>query len=335
VVSGGPYVVTSYVKGQSMTLERNPKYWGKPPLLDKIIWPFITDATQQPSAVRNQEADVAFPQAQLDLLKQFQQLPGVTSTVGFGTFWEHLDFNQTNADLANVNVRKAIAKAIDRSLIVKALPGKFDASAQVLNNRIYFPGNPNYQDHGAGYTAQDIKGAQKLLATAGYKLSGLYYAKNGKPLNIRLAWRDPNPRRQQTAQLIQAQLKLAGIQVTLAPKPDFTFLDAGDFDMALFGWTGGSSLSSNTAIYVDGGGQNYTKNKDPKIKALFDQGNVDLDKVNRAKTMDQIDQQVWTDMMTLPLFQVPEMIVNRDNVHNVRYDGYDGPTWNMSQWFVK
>jgi peptide/nickel transport system substrate-binding protein len=345
VVSGGPYMVTAYNKGQSMTLERNPKYWGKPGLVDKIIAPFITDATQQPRAVDNEEADVAFPQAQLDLVKQFQALQskGVTSEIGFGAFWEHLDFNQTNPDLKSLNVRKAIALSINRALIVKALPAKASSEAQVLNNRMFFPGKPHYQDNGAAYAKQDLTAAAKLMKGAGYTKSGAFWTKNGKRLSLRLSWKDPNPRRQQECQLIQAQLKQLGIDVVLTPKPSHAFLDAGDFDMALFGWTGSAALSANTSIYVAGGGQNYSKNNDPKIKTLFDQANVDLDPVSRAKTMNDIDKQLWLDLPQIPLFQVPEIIVSRTSkgaikgapaVHNVRYNGYDGPTWNASGWFV-
>jgi peptide/nickel transport system substrate-binding protein len=338
IVSGGPYTVSEYKKGQSMTLVRNDKYWGTKGLLDKIVVPFITDATQQPAALENKEADVAFPQAQLDLVQQVQKIPGIKNTVGFGTFWEHLDLNMSNKHLASLAVRQAFGKALDRAEIVKRLPGQFSDKAQVLDNRIYFPGNKNYKAHGkdAGYANRDVAGAKKLLEGDGYTLgSDGIYAKGGDKLSIRLVWRDPNPRRQQTAQLIQAELKEAGFDIQLAPQPDFKFLDAGNFDVALFGWTGGTVLSSDTSIYVPGGGQNYTKNNDAKIKDLFDQANTELDETKRADLMNQIDEQLWKDVATYPLFQVPEFLAWRDTVIGPEYNGYQGPGWNAPQWSLK
>lgn len=336
VVSGAQYVVTDYQAGASMTLERNEKYWGEAPLLDKIIVPWITDGTQQPPALGNNEVQVMFPQAQVDLVTQTKNLTGVESVVGFGTFWEHMDFQMKNTHLAQLPVRQAVATALDRQDIVTRLPGQFDSSAEVLNNRIYMPSSSDYEAHGDDYQEQDIPAAKKLLEDAGYALGGDgIYAKDGNRLSLRLVWRDPNPRRQQTAELVQSQLKQSGIEITLDPQPDFTFLDNRNFDIALFGWTGGTTLASTESIYVPGGGQNYSDNENSEIQDLYAQANVELDRGKRADLMNQVDEVLWEDMPTIPLFQVPEFLAWRDNVNAVEYNGYQGPTWNSSIWSLK
>jgi len=105
VVSGGRYKLSEYHVGQSATLVRNDKYWGEPGKLEQIVVPFIADS-QTPDALANGEADVIAPQAQLDLVQKIRGEPNVNATVGFGTFWEHIDFNQQNPILADVNVRR-------------------------------------------------------------------------------------------------------------------------------------------------------------------------------------------------------------------------------------
>jgi len=335
VVSGGPYVVSDYKPGQGMTLTRNEKYWGTPGTLDEIDLPFITDANQEPQALKNGEVDVIFPQAQLDLVSQVKGIEDVSSIVGFGTFWEHLDLNFSNPALGELPVRQAFAQALDRADIVAKLPAQFDPRAVVLNNRMYFPGNANYKDNAGTYAKTDTTKADKLLTDAGYaKGADGIYAKGDQKLSFKLVWRQPNARRDQTAQLIQAQMKAFGIDIQLAPAPDFTFLDAGAFDIALFGWTGVASQAANTSIYVPDGGQNYTKNADPKIRELFDQANVELDESKRADLMNQIDQQVWADMATIPLFQVPEFLAWNKKVGGPEYNGYQGPAWNSPLWTV-
>jgi peptide/nickel transport system substrate-binding protein len=336
-VSGGPFKVTDFKRGQSMTLEKNEKYWGKPAFLDKIIIPFITDATQQPAALENKEADVAFPQAQIDLVQQVKAIQGITSEIGFGTFWEHLDFNFENQHLGVKEVRQAVGKAIDRQEIVKRLPGQFSDEAKVLDNRIFKPGQDAYKANGAKeYGKRDVAGAKKLLEQAGYAAGpdGIY-AKGGNKLTLRITWRDPNPRRQQTAQLLQAQLKEAGIDAQLAPQPSFAFLDEGNFDIALFGWTGGTVLSSNTSIYETDGGQNHAGHSNKQVDELFAKANVEFDQDEREDMMNQIDTLLWADLPTLPLFQVPELLAYRDTIQGPKYNGFQGPTWNAHQWSLK
>jgi len=336
VVSGGRYKLSEYHVGQSATLVRNDKYWGEPGKLEQIVVPFIADS-QTPDALANGEADVIAPQAQLDLVQKIRGEPNVNATVGFGTFWEHIDFNQQNPILADVNVRKAIAKAIDRNDIVTKVVKPFDDKAQVLNNRMYFPGSASYIDNGTDYNKRDVAGAKQLLEAAGWKLdsSGIY-AKDGKKLSLRLVWyKVANKRRETTAQLIQSQLKDIGVDIQAAGNNDGGFLPAGDFDIALFGWTGGSVLSANTSIFVDDGGQNHGKNKDPKIRELFDKANVELDATKRADLMNQIDKLVWNDMSQLPIAQVPELLAWSKKVDGPAYNGYQGPTWNEPAWTAK
>ncbi len=336
VVSGGPYIVTEYSPGEQMILERNEQWWGEPPLADRIILPFITDAAQQPSAMANGEIDVMFPQAQIDLVDQTAAIAGVESVVGFGTFWEHVDMNVENVHLGKLEVRQAIAKALDRDDIVERLPAQFDDSAEVLNNRIFFPADERYEANGADeYGEQDLEAARALLEGAGYvDDGGTYTHPTDGPLNLRITWRDPNPRREQTAQLVQSQLVEAGIGIDLAPQPDFLWLDSGNFDLGLFGWTGGKVPSSNDSIYRSDGGQNHAGLAIPEVDALFDEANIELDEETRSGLMNEIDVLLWEQLPTIPLFQVPEFLANVDTISNVVYNGYEGPAWNTFAWAV-
>jgi peptide/nickel transport system substrate-binding protein len=332
VPSGGPYMIDSQSPGQGMTLVRNPDYWGTPGVLDTIDLPYITDGSQQPAALENGEIDAGYPQAQVDLVTQVQGIEGVNATVGFGTFFEHLDFNANNTFLAELPVRQAIALAVDRDAIVTALPGAMSDEAQVLNNRIFFPADDRYVDNSGDFGVRNVDEARALLEGAGYTLNGDFYEKGGARLSVRITWRDPNPRRQSTAELMQSQLAEAGIELVLTPAPDFGFLDSLDYDIALFGWTGGTVLSSTESIYVPGGSQNYTGLGLPELTDLYAQANVELDPEARADLMNQIDALIWQDMATIPMFQVPELIFSRDTFSSVEYNGYVGPLWNGASW---
>ncbi len=292
-------------------------------------FPYITDGTQQPAALASGEVDGAFPQAQIDLIKQLDALaPAITTQIGFGSFYEHLDFNANNPALADVRVRQAIAKAVDRQAIVDALPKQVSDQAQVLENRLVFPGVPGYQPNGdAEYGKADPDAAKALLAEAGYGPD--------HRLSVRIAYVEPNERRQQTAELIQGFLADAGIDATIDPRPDYSWLPQGDFDLALYGWSGGTALSASESIYTEDGAQNLGQVKVDGIQALFDENNRELDPATRVSQLDEIDAKLWAGMQNLPLFVVPEVLATRATTEGTQYNGFQGPTWNMPTWKLK
>lgn len=336
MVSGGPFMVKSYTAGNSVVLVPNPKWYGTPPGVAELIFVFVLDSSQQPSAFANKEVDAGFPQAQTDLVKQIQGLSGVKFEIGFGSFWEHVDFNSTNKILADVNVRKALALAIDRAAIVKALPGQVSDKAVVMNNHIYKPGMTDYKDNGGEYAKVDLAKAKSMLDAAGWvEGSGGIREKGGQKMTLRIAYRDPNPRRKSEAELIQSSLKAVGVDAVIDPKPSFAFLNDGDWDLTIFGWTGGAVLASSESIYTVDGAQNYGKIADPAIADLWAKSNVELDPKARAALVDQIDKLIWAQMHSLPLYQVPEPLFWRDTISGPSYNGYEGPTWSGWTWTVK
>ena len=60
IPSGGPFRIAGHDRGQSLTLERNPRYWGRPAHLDRIVFRFLPDAMAQADALRNDEVDVIY-----------------------------------------------------------------------------------------------------------------------------------------------------------------------------------------------------------------------------------------------------------------------------------
>jgi len=111
----GPYAVSAWEQGQSLTLARNDKYFGPKAHLDSIVFRFLPESTTQPAALQNNEVDLIYPQPQLDLVAQVKALPDVTSELNIGLSFEHLDFNFKNEHLADPNVRRAIATGLNIS----------------------------------------------------------------------------------------------------------------------------------------------------------------------------------------------------------------------------
>jgi len=149
----GPYAVSAWEQGQSLTLARNDKYFGPKAHLDSIVFRFLPESTTQPAALQNNEVDLIYPQPQLDLVAQVKALPDVTSELNIGLSFEHLDLNFKNEHLADPNVRRAIATGLNISELVDRTVKQFTDEAKLLED--------------AGYT----KGADGIYAKGGKKLS--------------------------------------------------------------------------------------------------------------------------------------------------------------------
>jgi peptide/nickel transport system substrate-binding protein len=116
-VGTGPFMVKSYVKGSHITLVRNPNYWerGKP-YLNSVRFNFVGDSNTRILALRagNAQAIDVVPFSQVNSLRADKKIVVQTAKVPlFLGLW----LNHLRAPFADVNVRKAMQYAIDRTLI--------------------------------------------------------------------------------------------------------------------------------------------------------------------------------------------------------------------------
>jgi peptide/nickel transport system substrate-binding protein len=341
IPSGGPFKVDNYTQGQSLTLVRNDKYWGPKAHLDSIVFRFLPESTTQPAALQNNEVDLIYPQPQLDQGQQVKALPDVNSEINFGLSFEHLDFNFKTPGLDDLAVRQAIATGINVQELVDRTVKQFSDKAQPLGNRIWLTGQPQYQDHFGQYGKGDTAAAAKLLEDAGYaKGADGVYAKGGKKLSFRFSTTAGNKLRETQGELFQAQMKDLGIEIKIANVDSTKFfgewLPNGNFDIADFAWVGTPfAISGSRDIYRTGGGGNYGNYSSKKVDDLFTQANGETDETKSAELGNQIDQQITTDMATIPLYTKPTFIAYRNTFANIHDNATsEGPfnaavTWGM------
>jgi peptide/nickel transport system substrate-binding protein len=342
IPSAGPFKVESYTQGQSLTLAKNDKYWGKPANLDKIVYRFLPESVTQPAALQNNEVDLIYPQPQLDQVQQVQQLPDVQYQINFGLSFEHFDFNFKNPALGDLKVRQAIATGLNRQELLDRTVKQFSSKASVLGNRIYLTGQKEYQDHSGNYGKGDVAAAKQLLESDGYKLgSDGVYAKGGKRLSFRFSTTAGNQLRETQGVLFQAQMKQMGVEIKIANAPSTKFfgdmLPNGNFDIACFAWVGTPfAISSNQAIYQSGSDSNYGDYANPKVDQLFAQAGAELDPAKATTVGNQIDQQLWDDMVTIPLYTKPTFLAWRNTFTNITDNASNvGPFQDEALWALK
>lgn len=354
-ISGGPWQLLADnidVGGQVVVLTPNPEWWGDGPNLDQLVIQNIgNDPTTAVQGMQNQELGVIQPQTQLDLVEQIEALePTVESNTEFGLSFEHLDFNAQDPHLGDINVRRAFAMALDREEIVEQTVGQFSSEAQVLQNRIYFNNQPQYEATAPDeYLTQNTEMARQLLEQSGYTAGpdGIYTHPERGPLDIRIDTTTNNPLRQQTIEVMIPQLREAGINATFNANPDIfagaefpTSLEAGGFQAALFAWVGSPLRAATQSIYSTPQGdniqQNYSRQGTPEIDALYQQFVTEPDPEAQAEIGNRIDALLWEQVATVPLYQRPEFMAWQSSIEGPQSNPTQaGPLWNSETWTVQ
>ena len=228
-IGTGPYKITEWVVNDHYTLEYNDKYWGEEPSVKKMIVSIIPDASTQNLMYQNGELDI------LDL--EYLDSAIVESTYktayadriisGSRVGLTYLAMNANHKYLSDVNVRKAVQMAVDVDTIVASVY----AGDAIVENGIIPTGVWGHNDslQRPAYSAENAK---KLLADAGYaegEVSFTLAMDSSSSSNTQLVY-----------QLVQQQLKDAGIMVEIKPYDESSWLDlrkSGEMDAFIANWT--------------------------------------------------------------------------------------------------
>lgn len=340
--SGGPFKIDNFQNNESVTLVPNPEWYGPIPNLDRLIFRVITDATQEPIALQNNEVQVIYPQPQVDLVQQVRNIPNVSSYVGQGLTWEHYDLNLANPFLAAEPLRDAIFTAIDRQAIIDKTVGQFTDKAAPLNNHNFVPQQDGYTDVVTefGQGGGDVERAKKILTDAGYTIQGeQLITPDGKPVPpMRIRYTTGNQIRQTECELFAQQVKPLGLNVQVVPTDDLgATLEQGDYDVMVFAWVASPfPYAGAVQLWSTGSASNYGKYSNPEVDRLISEANANTDEAAAIKQLNEANRIMAEDSYVLPLYQKPTFIALYDNIANVRNNSsLDGPTYNVHEWGLR
>ncbi|TDL06437.1 ABC transporter family substrate-binding protein [Mycolicibacterium obuense] len=315
--TAGPFIITNIDRGaQRITLGRNPKWWGTPPLLDSISYSVLDDAARIPALLNN--AIDASGVASLDELKTTRSAPGIAMRRAPSAQWYHMTFNGAPGSiLADPKLRMAIAKGIDRQAIVTVAQNGLVDKPVPLNNHIYVAGQEGYQDNSIAF---DPEAAKRELDALGWRQNGQFREKDGRRLTIRDVFYDAQSTRQ-IAVVAQDNLAKIGVDLQLVPAAGgklFTdFVVPGNFDIVQFSWAADAfALSSLTQAYASAGESNYGKIGSPEIDAKIEQTLSELDAAKARTQANELDTMIWQEVHSLPLFQAPGNVAVRATLAN-------------------
>ena len=164
-ISGSWYEIQSYATNSSVVLVRNPKYWSTPGKLDKVVFQFFSDDTQEVPALQNNEVQIINPSTvNNSIVQTAAQVPGVTRQTLPGLEFEHFDFNEADPYLAKLQVRQAIAYGTNRPEIISHTVGEISSGIQPLGNRMFVNSQAQYVNNGSQYDTVNVAKAESLLS---------------------------------------------------------------------------------------------------------------------------------------------------------------------------
>jgi peptide/nickel transport system substrate-binding protein len=317
--SAGPFIASEVDRAkQWIMLTRNPKWWGKPPLLDSIMY-LVLDEAARPPALQNNTIDATIV-GTLDQLTIARRTKGISIRRAPAPNWYHFTFNGApGAILADKLLRLAVAKGIDRQTIVEVTEHGLTDNPVPLNNHIYVAGQEGYQDN-SGVVAYDPDKAKRELDALGWKLNGQFRQKDGRQLVISDLFYD-EPSSRQAAVITQHSLAQIGVKLELHAKTgaDFftNYINVGAFDIAEFGWVGDAfPLSTLTPIYTSDGDSNFGKIGSRQIDAEIEETLEELDPRKARALANEVDKLIWAEAFSLPLTQSAGVVAVRSTLAN-------------------
>lgn len=313
-VGTGPFKFVEWKPGDEWQAERFNDYWGEVAKIDEVIFKILPDDTVRLTALQTGEVDWV-SMIPYDQVVKLQENPSddIVLELLYESRTLRLNFNHTRPPFDNLQVRKAVAYAVDK---------------EEFNEAVWFGvGNPHNQPFAAGsflhldvddpYRHRDIEQAKALLAEAGYP-DGFEFDVNGHPF-YRDDW-----------EILQAQLAQAGIQANVEILDSAQWAKRGrelDWDLlvasqsGIYHWdrTFGYFEQESTASWLVGGYQNDT------VSELLAEGRNQADLTKAKETYGEILEILQDDVAALFIAGEPNVQAWRSWVK-----GYDPNPSNTS-----
>ena len=233
----GPFVLDTWARGQNVTLARNPDYWGDPALVDQAVVVAIEDPRARADALRNGEIDGFDLVGPADIAPLESDGFQIVDRDPFNVLY--LGMNQKQSPLGDIEVRKAIAHALNIPEIISAsMPEGTEPAIEFVPPSVmgYTEDVPTYE--------YDPEMARQMLADAGAAGATIEF---NYPTGVS---RPYMPQPEDTFNVIRAQLEAVGLKIRPTAdqwSPDYLEKIQGTkkHGLHLLGWTGDYNDTDN------------------------------------------------------------------------------------------
>ena len=300
-VGSGPYRFVEWQRGVKVVVERNSDYWRGTPPFARVEFLAVPDSATRVANLRAGTADLV-DRLDSDQARELAGVPGVkvlsvpTERVGY------LMMNTRHGPLADANLRKAVAHALDRQLIIDALLGGYGE----ITNQLLTPAHFGYVE-GIDGAPHDLEQAKALVAASGYDGSELVF--NTAP-----------PFDQRVVQAVQQQLAEAGLDVKIEMNDMPTFLQRRRAPPESFGafvygrWSCACQDADGVLFAMFHSSSIWSKYANPEADRLLEAARGTLDRDERLEHYTAIHRILAADVPSIPLHVVTAIYGAREGL---------------------
>ena len=324
-VGTGPFMYDDHELEASLSVVRNPDYWGGGVKLEGVTLTYISDGATRAAMLQSGDADIArgLPYPEVSTIEADPYLDVVSKE----TLRLYFMFvNTEKAPLNDIRVRQAINYAIDREEVVDtALEGVGGVPAKGVFPSIF----PWANDELAGYTHNQTK-ALELLEEAGITDSDgddVLELSDGEDFTLTIMTYTTRAAMQPSVEVIETELEDIGIDVTLELLGSSAVKEAmtsGDYDMAFYSYGVAPSGDpdyymtahfDSTAGYKENG---WTRYSNDTVDSLLASARMEMDTEDRKDYYDQAQEIIVEESPEMFIFHEKETVG-----HHIDVIGYE------------
>ena len=283
-VGTGPFSMQTFDPEGTTVLAANPNYFLGKPKLARIEIPAIADAQAATQALLGGQVDMLLTVgAKNESL--FSDTSKFTTQHIVSGDWNGIDFRVDHKPFDDARVRKALRIAVDRQKLADVVLGK-DGGVVACDTPVW-SGDPYRWD---GDCAQDIEGAKKLLADAGFP----------DGIDIEIFTSDVEDNFVDLVQAYQEQVKAAGIRVKITMADASGYWDNVWMKEPVFvtSWGQRPAPQVLNEVFRSTAAWNETGLIDTELDGLLDSARSTLDNGERAKQYQAIQQHLFENSAT-------------------------------------
>ncbi len=338
-VGTGPYRFGEWSSGEKIVLEANPDYFEGQPYIKRVVYRIIPDISTQFLELQTGSLDfMGLSPLQFDRQTDtpaFRRLYNKFRYLNFG--YTYLGYNLKRPLFQDRRVRQALAYAINKQEIIDGVLLGYGAVA----TGPYKPDTWVYNPHVRRYDYNPEK-ARQLLAEAGWRDSdgNGVLDRDGVELAFTIITNQGNDLRSKTGEIIQRRFQEVGVDVKLRVIEWATFLkefiNPGNFDATILGWTGGPEPDQYNVWHSSKTGPqelNFIGFKNAEVDRLLEAGRRVFDQHERKGYYDRF-QEILAEEQPYTFLYIGEALP----AVSKRFRGVEpapaGIRYNFIEWFV-
>ncbi|MGY5328388.1 ABC transporter substrate-binding protein [Pseudomonas protegens] len=348
-IGSGPFVLESYTRDQGATFVKRKGYNWAPPVtrhngeayLDRLELSIVPEPMIRFSALESGQSDftVDAPAQNARAIRSNPDLQ-MSSRIRKANPFRSLTFNVEQFPFQDVQVRRAVAKAIDRDGLAWITGfGEYQPKGDFLaaNTRYY---DPAFKD----VLAYDVAEANRILDQAGWTERDArgYRVKDGQRLSARLLMYETGAFPGSVAVAIQADLKKVGFELAIDLLPLAQVTErryASNFQAIAGGYWHTNTPDGLYILYHSNAistpkliGQNAGRFRDDALDAALSAARRSTDPVELAALYRTAQQRLVETVPAVPVYESHVLVAYRKAVKGVIFDTSHNTPFFTSIW---